>query len=59
MTTSLATSAEGEDRPLSPMRRAIAEHMTRARAEIPDAWSLVEIDLLTWLRQVATLGDSG
>jgi 2-oxoisovalerate dehydrogenase E2 component (dihydrolipoyl transacylase) len=44
-------SAEGEDRPLSPMRRAIAEHMTRARAEIPDAWSLVEVDLTNLVRQ--------
>ncbi|MDQ6669916.1 MAG: 2-oxo acid dehydrogenase subunit E2 [Chloroflexota bacterium] len=40
-----------EDRPLSPMRRAIAEHMTRARAEIPDAWSLVEIDVTNLARQ--------
>ena len=40
-----------EDRPLSPMRRAIAEHMTRARAEIPDAWSLTEIDMTTLVRQ--------
>src|SRR6202171_5396919 len=33
------------------MRRAIAEHMTRARAEIPDAWSLVEIDITNLVRQ--------
>jgi 2-oxoisovalerate dehydrogenase E2 component (dihydrolipoyl transacylase) len=39
-----------EDRPLSPMRRAIAEHMTRARAEIPDAWSLAEIDMTSLVR---------
>jgi 2-oxoisovalerate dehydrogenase E2 component (dihydrolipoyl transacylase) len=39
-----------EDRPLSPMRRAIAEHMTRARAEIPDAWSLTEIDMTSLVR---------
>src|SRR5205814_10210505 len=47
--------AEGiisEDRPLSPMRRAIAEHMTRARAEIPDAWSLTEIDMTNLVRQL-------
>jgi 2-oxoisovalerate dehydrogenase E2 component (dihydrolipoyl transacylase) len=31
--------------PLSPMRRAIAAHLSRARAEIPDAWSMVEIDV--------------
>jgi 2-oxoisovalerate dehydrogenase E2 component (dihydrolipoyl transacylase) len=34
-----------EDVPLSPMRRAIADHMSRARADIPDAWSLTEIDM--------------
>ena len=33
------------------MRRAIAEHMTRARAEIPDAWSLTEIDMTNLVRQ--------
>lgn len=37
--------APSGDVPLTPMRRAIAEHMTRARADIPDAWSLVEIDM--------------
>jgi 2-oxoisovalerate dehydrogenase E2 component (dihydrolipoyl transacylase) len=34
-----------EDVALTPMRRAIAEHMSRARADIPDAWSLTEIDM--------------
>jgi 2-oxoisovalerate dehydrogenase E2 component (dihydrolipoyl transacylase) len=43
------------DRPLSPMRRAIAEHMTRARAEIPDAWSLVEIDVTRLVRYRASV----
>jgi 2-oxoisovalerate dehydrogenase E2 component (dihydrolipoyl transacylase) len=32
------------------MRRAIAEHMTRARTEIPDAWSLTEIDMTNLVR---------
>ena len=32
------------------MRRAIAEHMARARAEIPDAWSVVEIDVTNLVR---------
>ncbi|MEK7214149.1 MAG: 2-oxo acid dehydrogenase subunit E2, partial [Chloroflexota bacterium] len=32
-------------RPLSPIRRAIATAMTRSRAEIPDAWTSVEIDM--------------
>jgi 2-oxoisovalerate dehydrogenase E2 component (dihydrolipoyl transacylase) len=44
-------SFDGEVVPLSPMRRAIAEHMTRARAEIPDAWSLTEIDVTHLVRQ--------
>jgi 2-oxoisovalerate dehydrogenase E2 component (dihydrolipoyl transacylase) len=35
---------------LTPMRRAIAEHMARARAEIPDAWSMTEIDLTRLVR---------
>jgi 2-oxoisovalerate dehydrogenase E2 component (dihydrolipoyl transacylase) len=38
-------------RPLSPMRRAIADHMSRARTEIPDAWSLTEIDVTRLVRQ--------
>jgi 2-oxoisovalerate dehydrogenase E2 component (dihydrolipoyl transacylase) len=33
------------------MRRAIAEHMSRARAEIPDAWSIVEVDATRLARQ--------
>ena len=37
------------------MRRAIAEHMTRARAEIPDAWSLTEIDVSNLVRYRQTL----
>jgi 2-oxoisovalerate dehydrogenase E2 component (dihydrolipoyl transacylase) len=45
------TQAATEDVPLSPMRRAIAEHMTRARAEIPDAWSLVEIEMSRVVKQ--------
>ena len=32
------------------MRRAIAEHMARARSEIPDAWSLVEVDVTNLVR---------
>ncbi|MCA1646436.1 MAG: 2-oxo acid dehydrogenase subunit E2 [Chloroflexi bacterium] len=45
------TNVSSESRPLTPMRRAIAEHMARARAEIPDAWSLTEIDLTNVVRQ--------
>jgi 2-oxoisovalerate dehydrogenase E2 component (dihydrolipoyl transacylase) len=37
------------------MRRAIAEHMVRARTEIPDAWSLTEIDVNRLVRQRAAV----
>jgi 2-oxoisovalerate dehydrogenase E2 component (dihydrolipoyl transacylase) len=37
--------AADQDIALTPMRRAVADHMARARADIPDAWSLVEIDM--------------
>jgi 2-oxoisovalerate dehydrogenase E2 component (dihydrolipoyl transacylase) len=37
------------------MRRAIAEHMSRARTEIPDAWSLTEIDVTNLVRYRASL----
>ena len=47
----LTVGVKDEDLPLTPMRRAIAEHMTRARAEIPDAWSLTEIDVTRLVKQ--------
>jgi 2-oxoisovalerate dehydrogenase E2 component (dihydrolipoyl transacylase) len=43
-------AAAGEERALTPMRRAIAEHMSRARADIPDAWTLTEIDVTRLVR---------
>ena len=45
-----APTQAGEQVALTPMRRAIAEHMARARGEIPDAWSLVEIDVTNLVR---------
>jgi len=47
----VADTALTDDVALTPMRRAIAEHMTRARAEIPDAWSLTEIDVTRLVKQ--------
>jgi len=42
--------AEGGDRsderiPLTPMRRSIAEHMSRSRQTAPHAWTMVEVDM--------------
>ena len=35
----------GELVPLTPMRRAIAEHMVRSLATSPHAWTMVEVDM--------------
>ncbi len=44
---------DDENVALSPVRRIIAEHMTRSASEIPAAWSVVEVDVndLVALRQ--------
>ncbi len=44
---------DDENVALSPVRRIIAEHMTRSANEIPAAWSVVEVDVndLVALRQ--------
>ncbi len=47
---SAAVRPAGETRPLTPIRRAIAQHMARARAEIPDAWSMTEVDATRLVR---------
>jgi 2-oxoisovalerate dehydrogenase E2 component (dihydrolipoyl transacylase) len=48
--------AAGEERlPLSPMRRTIAEHLTRTHQTVPAAWTMVEVDvtaLVRWREQV-------
>ncbi len=46
----------GEERvPLTPMRRTIAEHLTRVHQTVPSAWTMVEVDvtgLVRWREQV-------
>jgi 2-oxoisovalerate dehydrogenase E2 component (dihydrolipoyl transacylase) len=39
------TAADEEALPLSPMRRAIAEHMVRSVTTAPHAWTYVEVDV--------------
>ncbi|HEX2517235.1 MAG TPA: dihydrolipoamide acetyltransferase family protein, partial [Chloroflexota bacterium] len=39
------TAADEEVLPLSPMRRAIAEHMVRSVTTAPHAWTYVEVDV--------------
>ncbi len=41
-----AALGRGDERvPLTPMRRAIAEHMVRSRQTSPHAWTMVEVDM--------------
>jgi 2-oxoisovalerate dehydrogenase E2 component (dihydrolipoyl transacylase) len=39
------TTQNGAVTPLTPMRRTIAEHMTRSKQTIPHAWTMVEVDM--------------
>lgn len=42
--------AAGTTLPLTPMRRAIGEHMVRSLATAPHAWTMIEIDLTPLVR---------
>ncbi len=45
-TTPLPQAAAGDEvQKLTPMRRAIAEHMARSKATAPHAWTVVEVDM--------------
>lgn len=40
----------GEVQPLTPMRRAIAEHMVRSVSTAPHAWMMIEVDMTPLVR---------
>lgn len=48
--TAIAAGADEEAIPLSPVRRAIAEHMAASKATIPHAWTMVEVDVTPLVR---------
>ena len=51
-----AAAGPGDERlPLTPVRRMIADHMVKSATEIPQAWTLVEVDVggLVQRRQAA------
>ncbi len=50
-------AAPGEVVPLTPMRRAIAEHMVRSLATAPHAWTTVEVDMTALARYRAARKD--
>lgn len=43
----------GEIQPLTPMRRAIAEHMVRSVSTAPHAWMMIEVDMTPLVRHRA------
>ena len=43
-------AADEEYLPLTPMRRAIAEHLVRSKQTSPDAWGMVEVDATSLVR---------
>jgi 2-oxoisovalerate dehydrogenase E2 component (dihydrolipoyl transacylase) len=45
-------------RPLTPLRRMIADHLTRSAREIPAAWSMMEVDVSGLLRLRASRRDA-
>ena len=44
--------------PLTPMRRAIAEHMVRSLATAPHAWTMIEVDMTALVRYRAAQKDA-
>jgi 2-oxoisovalerate dehydrogenase E2 component (dihydrolipoyl transacylase) len=46
----LPAVASDERLPLSPMRRIIAEHLTRTHQTVPAAWTMVEVDVTALVR---------
>lgn len=46
-----------EVRPLTPMRRAIAEHMVRSVSTAPHAWMMIEVDMTPLVRHRAAQKD--
>jgi 2-oxoisovalerate dehydrogenase E2 component (dihydrolipoyl transacylase) len=51
-------AGDGDFLPLTPMRKAIAEHMVRSLATAPHAWTMVEIDMTALVRYRAAKKDA-
>lgn len=55
----LTGTGTGEEiRPLTPMRRAIAEHMVRSVQTSPHAWTIVEVDMTRLVRYRAQVKET-
>jgi len=50
LSTSNQSSALDTFTPLTPMRKTIAEHMTRSKQTAPHAWTIVEVDMTRLVR---------
>ena len=57
MTDDAAPGADEERAPLSPVRRMIAENMARSATDIPQAWTLVEVDVSGLVARRAAVRD--
>lgn len=53
-----ASSADEERMPLSPVRRMIAANMARSASEIPEAWSITEVDASGLVRRREAVKDA-
>lgn len=53
----VAGAGQDTTQPLTPMRRAIAEHMVRSLATAPHAWTMIEIDMTPLVRYRTTQKD--
>jgi 2-oxoisovalerate dehydrogenase E2 component (dihydrolipoyl transacylase) len=53
-----SSAADEEYIPLTPMRRAIAEHMVRSKQTSPEAWGMVEVDATNLARLRESLLDA-
>ena len=57
MTDDATPGADEERAPLSPVRRMIAENMARSATDIPQAWTLVEVDVSGLVARRAAVRD--
>jgi 2-oxoisovalerate dehydrogenase E2 component (dihydrolipoyl transacylase) len=54
---SVATGSEAERIPTTPVRRMIADNMVKSATQIPQAWSIVEVDVTSLVRRRTSARD--
>ena len=56
-TSSAGTGSDTERVPLTPIRRMIADNMVKSATQIPQAWSIVEVDVTRLVQRRASARD--